>query len=197
MVSFCEGDLPQPTANRITQKRAANLAIVCNCTTPQVRKDRGRGDSRLTLLQPTVTRVGRGPRGVGAETGWARRSRCIWWSWRISWARWARVWRTSRRSPMKHAQRRPTESVIAAKPCPVIFAIGIQPFLRQSYSNPPTSVHFVCFQTDSGLRAGRRAAAAAQVTPCRHREGRQLVTPKTAEIPSVTRSEERRVGTAS
>src|SRR5260370_31964271 len=28
---------------------------------------------------------------------------------------------------MKHAQRRATESAIAAKPCPVIFANGIQP----------------------------------------------------------------------
>jgi hypothetical protein len=52
---------------------------------------------------------------------------------------------------MKHPQRSATESAIAAKPCPVIFAIGIQPFLRQSYSNPPTSVHFVCFQTDLGF----------------------------------------------
>src|ERR1035441_3746598 len=48
----------------------------------------------------------------------------------MSWARWSRERRTIRRSPMKHAQSRATESAIAAKPCPVILAIGIQPTLR-------------------------------------------------------------------
>ena len=52
---------------------------------------------------------------------------------------------------MKQAQRRATESAIAANPCPVIFAIGIQPFLRQSISNPPTSVYVFCFQKEFGL----------------------------------------------
>src|ERR1017187_3874905 len=46
-VSFCEGDLPQPTANRNIARRAASFAIVCNCTTPQVRK--GPGERRWVL----------------------------------------------------------------------------------------------------------------------------------------------------
>jgi hypothetical protein len=86
---------------------------------------------------------------------------------------------------MKHAQRRATESAIAAKPCPVIFAIGIQPFLRQSDSNPPSSVYVVCFQTGFGLRAGRCAAVTAQVTPVRHPEGWQLATSQPGRLPVI------------
>jgi hypothetical protein len=99
------------------------------------------GSAPDAARQPTVTRVGCGPRGAGVETGSAWRSRCIWWSSRINWDRRARVSRTTRRSPIKHAQSRATDSAIAAKPCPVILAIGIQSFPSwQTNSNPPTSV---------------------------------------------------------
>lgn len=135
--------------------------------------------------QPIVTRAKCRPRGAGTEAGWARRSRCIRWSSRINWARCSREWRTISLSPMKHAQRRATESAIAAKPCPVILAIGIQPFLHP-YDVQSACQDVRCLFSDVFRRTdGKLCHGTAQVVLCRHPEGRQLVTPQAAEFPAM------------
>ena len=105
-------------------------------------------------LYPAVTCGVRGSAGAGFETGtWGR---CNCFKSRNTRARSARSRRKMACSSIQQPQRSTTETAIAAKPCPVIFTMGIGCLLIQpSSSNRParmTALISQHFSIDSSRR---------------------------------------------